>query len=230
MDKLHVRPSLLLPLVAFWLCGAARGADAAKWIDLFDGSTLRGWEQRGEYTNPFRVADGQIVGPSARNAFLCTRREYANFILEVEFKIPLGINSGIQVRSQCLDHETSLEWNGHAIKIPAGRVHGYQIEIDPSRRAWTGGLYEEGRRGWLQNLEKNEPARKAFKQDEWNHLRIECRGESIKSWINGVPAADAIDKLSRSGFIALQVAHGGGKGQDSLEVRFRRIRLMPLSD
>lgn len=203
-------------------------ADPQGWVNLFDGATLEGWVQRGEFTEPFRVEEGQIVGPSARNAFLCTREEYADFVLELEFKLPVGINSGIQVRSHCLDHPGKLEWAGKQIEIPAGRVHGYQIEIDPSPRAWTGGLYEEGRRGWLQNLEKNETARRAFKQGVWNRLRIECRGSSIKSWLNGVPAADASDTLDRTGFIALQVAHGG-KGHDPLEVRFRNIRLQRIS-
>ena len=70
---------------------------------------------------------------------------------------------------------------------------GYQIEVDPSARAWSGGLYEQGRRGWLQNLEKNEVARKAFKTGDWNKYRIACIGDSIKSWVNDVPAADYID-------------------------------------
>jgi len=55
----------------------------------------------------------------------------------------------------------------------------------------------------------NEPARQAFKADAWNAFRIEARGPSIKTWLNGVPAADYQDSLTPSGFIALQV-HGVG--------------------
>ena len=73
--------------------------------------------------------------------------------------------------------------------MPAGRVHGLQVEIDPSSRAWTGGVYEEGARGWLNDLTNNEAARKAFLAGQWNIFRIECRGETIKTWLNTVAAA-----------------------------------------
>jgi len=58
---------------------------------------------------------------------------------------------------------------------------------------------------------------------------VECRGDRIKTWINGVPAADLTDSMTRSGFIALQV-HGVGSRQDPLSVRWRNIRLKDLGD
>ena len=122
----------------------------------------------------------------------------------------------------------TVESAGVKIKgIPGGRVFGYQVEIDPSDRAYTGGVYDEGRRKWLQDLSKNEPARKAFKPNEWNRLKIECKGDSIKTWLNGVPAASVTDNVDPKGFIALQV-HGIGKKTDTLEVRWRNIRLKEL--
>lgn len=111
--------------------------------------------------------------------------------------------------------------------MPAGRVHGLQVEIDPSDRAWTAGVYEEGVRGWLNDLKINEPARKAFKAGDWNRLRVECRGESIRTWLNDVAAADLKDDRVASGFIGLQV-HGVGKREAIKEVRFRNIRLKEL--
>src|SRR5262249_48944132 len=155
---------------------------------------------------------------------LCTKRDYADFVLELEFKVQSGLNSGVQIRSQCFDEPKTLELGGKKIKVPAGRVHGYQVEIDPSDRAWTGGIYDEGRRGWLKDLKDNEAARKAFKANEWNKFRIECKGDSIKTWLNGVAAADLKDDVTPSGFIALQV-HGVGKKEETLEVRFRNLRI-----
>src|SRR5262249_30788074 len=150
-----------------------------------------------------------------------------DFILELEFKVQEGLNSGVQIRSQCFDEAKTVELGGKKINIPAGRVHGYQVEIDPSDRAWTGGIYDEGRRGWLNDLKDNEAARKAFKAGEWNKLRVECKGESIKTWLNGIAAADLKDGVTPSGFIALQV-HGVGKKEEPLEVRFRGLRLKEL--
>ncbi len=206
----------------------ADGADAG-WVNLFNGKNLDGWKQRGGQAK-YRVEDGQIIGstvPNTPNSFLCTARDYTNFIVEVEFKVPTGLNSGVQIRSHAFDQATVLEVKGKTVKVPSGRVHGYQVEIDPSARAWTGGIYDEGRRGWLNDLKNNEAARKAFKTEGWNKFRIEARGDSLKTWINGVAAADLKDSLTASGFIALQV-HGVGKREDVLEVRFRNVRLQEL--
>jgi len=150
------------------------------WISLFNGKDLDGWVQRGGKAK-YTVEDEQIVGTSVANtgnSFLCTKRDYANFILELEFKIQNDLNSGVQIRSQCFDKPKTVELGGKKIVIPAGRVHGYQVEIDPSSRAWTGGIYDEGRRGWLYDLKTNEPARKAFQASDWNKFRIECNGDS----------------------------------------------------
>jgi hypothetical protein len=199
------------------------------WRKLFNGKDLDGWVQKGGKAQ-YKVEDGQIVGttvPNTGNSFLCTKRDYSDFILELEFKVQAPLNSGVQVRSQCFGDDRTVELGGKKYTIPAGRVHGYQVEIDPSARAWTGGIYDEGRRGWLQDLKENEKARKAFKAGEWNRFRVECRGDSIKTWLNSVPAADLKDSATPSGFIALQV-HGVGKREDALEVRFRDLRIKEL--
>ncbi len=208
---------VVMAACALWL-QAACGAEENGFVPLFDGKTLDGWEQKGGKAK-YTVEDGCIVGtsvPNTSNSFLCTKKHYSDFILELEFKVDPGLNSGVQVRSNSLK-----EYHN-------GQVHGYQVEIDPSSRAWTGGIYDEGRRGWLVTLKDNEAARKAFKPKDWNKLRVECRGDSIKTWINGVAAADLTDSMTRSGFIALQV-HGVGSRQDPLRVRWRNIRLKDLS-
>lgn len=226
------RMVVLTALLGFFLAPAAKlpadEADAG-WKPLFNGKDLDGWVQRGGKAK-YRAEDKQIVGtsvPNTSNSFLCTKRDYANFILELEFKVAPKLNSGVQIRSHCFEEKKILEANGKKITIPAGRVHGYQVEIDPSERAWSGGIYDEGRRGWLNDLKSNEAARKAFKQNEWNKFRIECRGDSIKTWLNGVAAADLKDSLTPSGFIALQV-HGVGKEMEPREVRFRNLRIKEL--
>ena len=221
----------LIILHALVLCysDAAVSSDSDGWTSLFDGTTLNGWVQKGDYKEAFRVESGEIVGPNARASFLCTTQEYADFILELEVKIPFEMNSGVQVRSHCFDTETKVNWQGKEISIPAQRVHGYQIEVDPSERAWTGGFYDEGRRGWLQDLVNNEPARKAFKSGEWNKMRIECRADTFKTWVNGVPAAYAKDGMTQSGFIGLQ-AHGNPTTNPSLSVRFRNLRLKKIGE
>jgi hypothetical protein len=223
--------SLIVAATPFLLLTPAPcvSADESGWASLFNGRDLDSWVQHGGKAK-YRVEDGQIVGssvPGTANSFLCTKRNYSDFILELEFKVDPSLNSGVQIRSECFDEPKTVELNGKQIKIAAGRVHGYQVEIDPSARAWTGGIYDEGRRGWLQDLKENEAGRKAFKQGEWNKFRIECRGDSIKTWLNGVPAADLRDSVTPSGFIALQV-HGVKDKKEPLEVRFRNLRIKEL--
>ena len=74
-------------------------------------------------------------------------------------------------------------------------MHGYQFEIDPSPRAWTGGIYDEARRGWLYPTNYNPEGQTAFKNGEWNSARIEAIGNSIRTWVNGVPCSDLLDKM-----------------------------------
>lgn len=177
---------------------------------LFDGRTLAGWERAGGRAE-YRAENGCIVGetrPNQPNTFLRTSDVFEDFELELEFLVDPRLNSGVQVRSRLRDD---------------GIVQGLQVEIDPSERAWTGGIYDEAGRGWLSSLADKPEASSAFRQGEWNHLRIEARGARIRAWLNGVAAGDYTDSTGpRSGFIALQV-HGVGSREDPLAVRWRNI-------
>jgi hypothetical protein len=202
---------------------------------MFKGDTFAGWVQHGGKAK-YTIKNGVITGtavPKTPNSFLCTKRDFSDFILEVEFKVDPVLNSGIQIRIHVFEKDTvvkikSAKGKARERKISAGRVHGYQVEIDPSKRAWSAGIYDEGRRGWLYNLagEKHAKARAAFKQGEWNHYRVEAIGDRIKTWINGVPAANLKDGLTSSGFIALQV-HGVGRNLERVgkQVLWRNVRI-----
>lgn len=213
-------------LLAVSVANFSLAADSG-FVPLFDGKSLEGWVQRGGKAE-YVIEDDAIVGTSVAetpNSFLCTSRDYGDFILEVDLKVDNELNSGIQIRSHVHDHDTEYEDK----KIPAGRVHGYQVEIDPSDRAFSGGIYDEARRGWLFDLkdDKHRKAREAFKRGEWNHYRIEARGPSIKTWINGVQVADLTDDVDTRGLIALQV-HSVPDEFAGKQVRWRNIRIKDL--
>ena len=207
-----------LPLFSLAFLASAGAED--DWIPLFNGKDLEGWVQRGGEAN-YAVEDGAIVGttvPKTPNSFLCTEKEYGDFVLEVEFQVDPELNSGVQFRS-----ESKAEYEN-------GRVHGYQCEIDPSDRGWTGGIYGEGKRGWLAPLGNNLRARYAFRQGEWNRFRIVAVGNRLRTWINGVPAASLDDEEPvKKGFIALQV-HGVGNREDPIQVRWRNVRIQEIAD
>ncbi len=229
MKSLLLRCVLLFAFVLPGAFAAETDSANAGWKQIFDGKTLEGWVQHGGKAK-YTIEDGVIIGscvPNTPNSFLCTARDYTNFVLELEINVDNGLNSGVQFRSQVFDKPTHFEWKGRTVKVPAGRVHGLQAEVDTSARAWSAGVYEEGARGWLYDLKNNEAARKAFKKEDWNKYHIECRGDSIKTWINDIPAAGLKDSRVPAGFIALQV-HGIGKNEKELSVRFRNIRIKEL--
>jgi hypothetical protein len=191
--------------------------DQTPWITLFDGTSLTGWSQKGGEAI-YTVRDGEIVGTTVHdtpNSFLVTDSIYGDFILELEFLVDPSMNSGIQIRSESLPHYQN------------GRVHGYQIEIDPSDRAWSAGVYDEARRGWLHPLDdQNTSAKGAFKQNQWNHYRIEAIGDTIKTWINGAEASHLIDDQTAEGFIGLQVHSIGENQEEGTEIRWRDIKIL----
>lgn len=210
--------NILSFLVFVLVAHLANAQDKIKFENLFDGKTLNGWEQV-QGTARYEVKDEMIVGTTALNSpnsFLATKKNYGNFILELDFKVDAGLNSGIQFRSK------------KDKNYKEGIVHGYQVEIDPSERNWTGGIYDEKRRGWLADLSKNEDAQKAFKPGAWNHFRIEASGYRMYTWINGVLSASLVDDLSASGFIGLQVH--ATKEKKPLKVYWKNIRIQNLDD
>lgn len=202
-------------LFAIAIMVAAGCATAQEWEPLIKGGNLDNFTQRGGNAT-YELKDGTIIGRTApaqkENAFLCTNNTWSDFELELEFKVDEGLNSGVQVRSN----------SDPAYKD--GRVHGYQVEIDPSPRNFTGGIYDEGRRGvFLKDLKDNEAARNAFKPGEWNTMYVSCRGDTIKTKINGVDAVSVNDSMTSSGFIAFQVH--GVTTTAPLEILWRDIRI-----
>ncbi|MCP4726732.1 MAG: DUF1080 domain-containing protein [bacterium] len=212
--------SLISMLVILVIGCSAITGNNEPWIDLFNGEDLTGWSQKNGNAS-YTVEKGELVGTTVLNtpnSFLCTDEEYSDFILELEFIVDPILNSGVQIRSHSYP-----EYNNF-------RVHGYQIEIDPSDRAWCGGIYDEARRGWLYPLEEDETAQKAFKQGEWNKFRIEAIGNHLKVWVNDIPTAHLVDDMSPSGFFGLQV-HGIGKdkSKENIKVIWRNIRIITES-
>lgn len=204
-----------IALLLFSNCNQEKKED--QWVEIFDGKTLKGWHKMGGDAS-YQVKDEAIVGISklnTPNTFLVTDSIYSDFILELDCKLDSTLNSGIQIRSNSSKYYKN------------GKVYGYQVEIDPSKRAWTTGIYDESRRGWLFTLKNNPEAQKAFKQNAWNHIRVEAIGDTIKTWINNVPASYLIDNITSSGFIGLQVHNiDGKKTKEGAQVAWKNIKII----
>lgn len=215
-----MKKQLLITLSAALLCISLQ-TQAQKWTKLFDGKTFKGFKQLGGKAL-YEVKDGVMVGTTVSgtpNSFMATEQEYGDFILEVDVKVDNKMNSGIQFRS---------------LSTPAyqnGRVHGYQAEIDPSARGWSGGIYDESRRGWLSQNEGKPEAKKAFKLgDVWNHYRIEAVGNTMRTWINDVPVSYLVDDMTAKGLIAFQVHSINGEMKPGMLVMWKNIRIQTGKD
>lgn len=214
---------LAMPALLF-LCiiSQSSNAQSAQWVSLFDGKSLSGWKELAG-TAKFSVENGAIVGATVANSgnsFLVTDKEYGDFEFEMDVKIEdTTSNSGVQLRSH-------YDPAGHEGK---GKVFGYQYELDPSSRKWTAGIYDEGRRDWLYPMSLHPSAQNAFRLKQFNKVRIQCVGNNIRTWINGVAAAYMVDTVDHNGFIGLQV-HAIPKPEMAGEkIYFKNIRIRPLS-
>jgi hypothetical protein len=197
------------------LLAAAQKAEKG-WTNLFDGKSLNGWKKLAGTAN-ISVEDGMIVGTTVAgspNTFLATEAEYGDFILELDIKSE-SLNSGIQTRSH-FDPQA---------KSGKGLVYGRQVELDPLERKWSGGIYDEGRRLWLYPLTLNTDAQEAYKADDFNHFRIECIGNEMRTWLNGTPVAYLVDTIDQKGFIALQVHSVNKPELAGKRIWFKNIRI-----
>ncbi len=203
-------------LLAFF-CGFTQTSfsQVESWTPLFDGLSLKGWKQLNGKAK-YSVESGEIVGTTVANttnSFLCTEQDYGDFILEVDLKVDDAMNSGIQFRSLSTpDYQN-------------GRVHGYQMEVDPTERAWSGGIYDEGRRDWLYIPNINPEGKKAFRIGQWNKYRIEAIGNVLRTWINDIPVSHLIDDMTAKGFISLQVHAIYGEMKEGMKIRWKNIKI-----
>ncbi len=186
------------------------------WQDLFNGKNLDGWKQLNGKAS-YEVRNGAIVGITkinTPNSFLCTTNNYDDFILEFEVWCDAALNSGVQFRSL-----SNKDYQN-------GRVHGYQAEIDPSPRAFSGGIYDEAGRAWIYTLADHPLGQKAFRVGQWNQYRIEAIGTEIRIWVNGIQTANLVDDMTSSGFIALQVHNIPNEEElAGREIHWRNIRI-----
>ncbi len=210
MNRVSVLPLLVLLFLTLVAVRPSVGEEKG-FVSLFDGKSLDGWKMV-DGDAIFKVDKDCIVAEvgCGKGAFLRTvKDDYGDFILEVEVRLDEPCNSGVQFRSYQRKSD--------------GVMCGYQCEIDPSDRAWSGGIYYEGGRGWVYPLKGKDAAQKAFKVDGWNKLRIRAIGSKIETRVNGVLCTELTDDADKKGFFALQM-HPGKKGK----IRWRNIRVKQL--
>jgi hypothetical protein len=213
---------LLLLLSLFTITTIVLAQKESGWQNLFDGKTLNGWTKLAG-TATYWIEDGAIVGSTevdstSPNTFLVyDQRFVGDFILEMQVKLEDSItNSGIQFKSN---------FNDTAFK-GRGRVYGYQYELDPSGRKWAGGIYDEGRREWLYTGAMNAAGQTKFTTGVYHTIRVECIGNSTKTWLDGKAISYVVDTLTKNeGLLGLQVHAIKKKEAAGKKIYWKNIRI-----
>ncbi len=185
------------------------------WVDLFNGKDLSGWKNVYPY-GVCKVVDGEIHMTGDRKFFLTTEKRFGDFELEVEIMLPeVGpANSGVMYRCH-VDKDKKRH-----------KVSGYQAECDPTKRAYSGRLFDEGRRKWklLTEEQKKKTHSVQAPLGKWIKYKIVAKGDHLRVWVNGLLTTDLHDKEDAEGHIGIQ--HHGEKGKT---YRFRNIRIKELN-
>ena len=189
-------------------------------VSLFNGRDLNGWSAKGGECL-FEAQDGIIVGtckPGSPSTYLCTdKNDYTDFVFTCDMKWIENGNTGVMIRAHVVKKGEKETVTG-----PQAEMEGF----DDRQRCWSGGIYGQSCGGWYYPLwlDAHKEARAALKKDAWNRLTIKAKGNTIKTWLNGVPAAHWKDYGSYpKGFFGLQI-HKGKKGK----VLWRNLRVKEL--
>ena len=187
--------------------------------DLYNKKDLSGWTPKGG-TCTFEAKGDVIVGTCVKGSpstYLSTEKEYSNFIFTCEMKWIVDGNTGVMFRAK--------EKPGKKGKV---EVYGPQAEMEGLKqgRGWSGGIYGQSCGGYYYPLwlDAHKDARAALKKDEFNRITIKAEGNNVKTWINGIPAANWDTDEWMKGFFGLQI-HSGSKGT----VEFKNIKVKELN-
>lgn len=158
----------LLVAAMFFHAVVASAEDEKGWIDLFNGRDLEGWQVVGEPTDCWAVTDGNLH-PTEAGGWLSTKREFADFELELEFVLPPGGNSGVFIRAP---HEGRTSRLGMEIQLIDEFAPEYS-KLNPVQQA--GSLYD---------IEGPKPG--ALKPPgEWQKIAIRAEGRHLTVVLNG---------------------------------------------
>ena len=189
---------------------------------LYNGKDLDNWIPRGGHCK-FEAAGEAIVGtcvPGSPSTYLSTKKDdYSDFIFTAELKWEVDGNTGVMFRA------ASKKGDG---KKSNETVFGPQAEMEAfsKKRYWSGGIYGQSAGGWIYPmwLDAHEKTRNAMKKDGWNRITISAKGDTIKTWLNGYPAAHWKTAEYQTGFFSLQI-HSGKQGK----VHFRNLKVKELN-
>lgn len=144
------------------VCTRAPEADAAKFQSLFDGTSLEGWEHKGNW----KIEDGAIARTGKGGEISYKRKMIPDdFELRFEWKVAPGSNSGVYYRPGQYEYQILDNSKHHDGRNPRTSAASLYFCMAPARDA-------------------TRPV------GQWNEGRIVCQGTVVQHWLNGVKVID----------------------------------------
>jgi Domain of Unknown Function (DUF1080) len=201
----------VMPLVA------AAQDQPGEFRPLFDGTSLDGWVVKGDAgkeapQGEWLVKDGLLVAKPG-HSWLSTKEMYGDFVLRLEWRVPVNGNSGVFLRVPDLKPGQQPYVEGIEIQVLDDRGPEYAGKLKPWQ--YAGSIYGVVA---AENTSYKGPS-------QWNQLEITCRGETIEVVMNGHKAAAAdVTKFAelkdrpRRGYVGLQ-NHGTPVEYRGIEIK-----------
>ncbi|WP_430972081.1 3-keto-disaccharide hydrolase [Sunxiuqinia rutila] len=215
---------LLFLVIAFGACNQPQ--------QLFNGTSLDGWhmdvpamDTNPDTIAPFIVRDGLLVSLGDPRGHLISDDEYADYQLDVEYRFAgKPGNCGILVHASTPRALYGMFPQSMEVQMQHGDAGDFWCIVEDisvpdmeSRRGpkanWG---ITEGKERRIKNLTDDSE----LPLGEWNQMTIECKGDSIRVWVNGDLVNEGYHCTAQKGHLAIQA--------EGAEVEFRKLTLRSL--
>lgn len=227
-----IMQNTFLALLALVLMASCRSSGPAQPISLFNGKDLSGWhaDVPERDTNalaaiPFTVRDGKLVSLASSEGHLITDSTFKDYRLTVEYRYPSKPgNCGVLVHASKPRALYGMFPQSLEVQLEHGNAGDFwciaeDIEV-PNMEQRRGPRSEwgtvDGKQRRIVNL--TDGSEKPI--GEWNTMVIECIGNSIRVWVNGLMVNHGTNCTASKGNIALQA--------EGTEVEFRKLELQAV--
>lgn len=182
----------------------------------YNGKDLTGWHVESGKLEAWKANGDLLSCVKPGGGYLALDREYGDFELKLEYRLPPAGNSGIGIR------------------FPKGgwpSTMGMEIQLLDDAAPQYRNLGAVHRNGSIYSFvgPKTNPAKGP---GEWNSIRVRCQGPRVQVWINGVQVQDVnvedhpekgkgdlpLNRRPRRGLVGLQ-SHGDPVDFRSIEIR-----------
>ena len=170
-------------------------ADEPKLAPLFNDKDLTNFKAA-ESKAFWRVEDGVLIGENdaaKKGNYLWTEKEYGDFIIEFDVRWKGVTDRGV---------DTGIEMRKPKIQLQLGTSGSLRVDM-------SGSWYTGGKPAYPEAGQAKEAKKLMKPEGEWNHFRIQAKGDTFTCWINGHQASEYTDaKFSGAGPLGLQIHPG----------------------